>query len=123
MSFTLGGDTFDLSNEFAPGQADVQFDQSGDLLGITYSGMDNGDILSINGLGYQDVGANAATFAGTVGITAVPEPASVAMLGAGLLTLSALRRRRKGYVPIQSDVAHRQLRHAECFCGSGQGSL
>jgi hypothetical protein len=92
MSFTLGADTFDLGNELAP--SDVVFDTSGDLLSISYNGTDNGDLLSITGLSYQDIGANALTVNGAVSLTAVPEPASMAMLGAGLLTLSALRRRR-----------------------------
>ena len=72
------------------------FDNQGDLLG---NGDANGTLLSISWLPSATAGqpgtASATVLdAGTVSVSAVPEPSSWLMLGAGLMLVGALARRR-----------------------------
>jgi hypothetical protein len=91
LSFTLGADTFDLSDEFAP--ALVEFDGGGNVSSISYLGLSGGALLSVSGLSYNLTGGSVAS-TGTITASVVPEPASMTVLAAGLIGLAALHRRR-----------------------------
>ncbi len=99
MSFTLGTDTFDLSDLVSPNTGMVQFGASGNVTDIAYFGLlGDGDSLLINGLTYTDTGASGAIVSmGTISsaVTPMPEPATMGILAVGLAGLTALRRRHR----------------------------
>ena len=99
MSFDLGGDIFDFSNEDVPGSASVQFDSSGDVTSISYLGTDNGDTLTvqpnnINGVDFSLGGTHNSSGTVTAALV-VPEPASMGLMMVALAGMAAARRRRQ----------------------------
>jgi hypothetical protein len=105
LDFTINGHTFDLSERI--GAASVSF-FLGSLSGINYSGLDGGNfLLSFNSTGLfytytnldrtivSGVGFITASLATTSTPVTVPEPATTALLGAGLIGTTVLRRRKK----------------------------
>lgn len=92
FDFVIDGTDFSLADEIIPGSTFVQMDD-GDLTDVSYFGTpDFVNTLSINGLTYEF--GDAANGDSSSGILAVPEPASMAILVAGLAGLTYVRRRK-----------------------------
>lgn len=90
---------FNLTTPFMydPAQGNLLFDLviSGQNQSLGFSRSGSGDILSraYNSAGFGD-GADGVGLRTEIGFTPVPEPGTLAMLGAGLCTLTGLVRRR-----------------------------
>jgi hypothetical protein len=99
LSLNIGGDSFTLAQKNNGSNPLTQF-TSGVLDDITYAGVaTNGDSLMMTSnfvfFMVQNRQQEFGTFSAVLDPpSAVPEPASLALLSGGLLTLAALRRRR-----------------------------
>jgi hypothetical protein len=98
LALSIGGDSFTLAQENHGENPQVQF-TSGALDDITYAGTAaDGDSLMITSEFVFFTPKNQAQEIGNFSAvldTSVPEPASLALIGGGLLALGALRRRTR----------------------------